>query len=67
MKHKVPEFVKHLKELIDEQQHELEHAIIGWEKYVFKDEYKYLEICETDWFWMTKQQRNTFKRLLMLN
>ena len=25
--------------------------------HVFKDEYKHLEICETDWFRMTKQQR----------
>ena len=55
--------MKHLKELIDEQQQELEHAIIGRRKYVFKDEYKHLEVCETDWFWMTKHRgRSTFKR-----
>ncbi len=45
--------MKHLKELIDEQQWELERAIIGRGKY----EYKHLEVCETDWFRMTKQQR----------
>ena len=53
-------------ELIDEQQWELEHAIIGQGKYVFREEYKYLEVHETDWFRMTKQRRSTFKRLPML-
>ena len=56
-KHELPEFVKHLKELIDEQQRELERAIIGRVKYVFNDNYKHLEVCETDWFQMSKQQR----------
>ena len=50
-KNELPEFVMHLKELIDEQQWELEHAIIGQGKYVFKDEYKHLETQ------VTKQQR----------
>ena len=53
-KHELPEFVKHLKELLDEQQLELECAIIGGGTYVFREEYEYLEVCETDWFLMTK-------------
>ena len=52
--------MKHLKELIDEQQWEFEHVVIDRGKYAFKDEYKYLEVCETDWFRMTKQQREKF-------
>ena len=56
-KHDLPVFVQHLKELIEEQQREIERAIIGRGKYEFTKEYKYLEISEDKWFKMTTQQR----------
>ena len=56
-KNELPAFVQHLKEIIDEQQRELERAVIRRGKYQFRDDYKYLEISEKDWFQMTKQQK----------
>ena len=39
-------FIQHLKELIDEQQRELERAVIRRGKYEFREEYKFLEVDE---------------------
>ena len=53
------EFVGKLKELIDEQEREIERAVIKRGKYRLKEAYSYLEINESDWFKMTKEQRQT--------
>ena len=46
-----------MKELVDEQQREVEHAIIGRGKYQFREECKFLEIQEGKWFAMNQEQR----------
>ena len=54
---KLPQFIKKLNELVEEQQHETEKAVIGRGKYRFRPEYKHLEVSETMWFSMTREQR----------
>ena len=56
-KNELPNFIQHLKEVIDEQQREIERAVIRRGKYEFKEEYRFLEVDESKWFQMTKQQR----------
>ena len=56
-KNELPSFVAHLKQLVDEQERELERAVIGRGKYQFAEAYRFLEIKEIDWFRMTKEQR----------
>jgi hypothetical protein len=51
------EFVNHLKDVVDEQERELERAIIKRGKFRFKEEYSHLEVEESQWFSMTPQQR----------
>ena len=41
-------FIQHLKELIDEQQRELECAVIRRGKYECREEYKFLEVDEAN-------------------
>ena len=48
------EFVGKLKELVDEQEREVERAVI---KHGLRDTYTYLEVSESDWFKMTNEQR----------
>jgi len=50
-------FIQHLRELIDEQQRDLERAVIKRGKYELRDEYKFLEVDEANWFKMPKVQR----------
>lgn len=64
IKHKVhyqrselSKFVDKLKELIREQQKEVEKAIIGRGKYQLKQQYQFLEISESKWFIMSSDQR----------
>ena len=56
-KNELPNFIQHLKEVIDEQQREIERAVIRRGKLEFKEEYRFLEVDESKWFQMTKQQR----------
>ena len=64
-KNELPLFVTHLKEIIDEQQREVERATTGTGKYQFCEEYKYLEIPESKWFQMSRQQRQKhFEKVL---
>ena len=53
-KNELPTFVTHLKQLAEEQEREVERAIVGRGKYQFV---KVLEVKEVDWFRMTKEQR----------
>ena len=56
-KNELPTFVNLLRELVNEQDREVEHAIIGRRKYQFRKEFQYLKIAEADWFLMTREQR----------
>ena len=49
--------MNHLKQLVDEQEREVERAVVGRGKYEFLEKYKYLEIKEAVWFKMTREQR----------
>lgn len=51
------EFVSKLKDVVDEQEKEVERAVIGRGKYRFKEQYQHLVISEERWFRMTEQQR----------
>lgn len=55
------EFIEKLKEVVDEQEREVEKAAIQRGKYRFQSQYKYLEVPESQWYKMTPQQRK--KRL----
>ena len=56
---KFPTFVDKVKELIKEQQKEVERAVIGRGKYKLEYQYQSLGVPESKWFVMTSQQRNT--------
>ena len=51
------EFVNHLKDVVDEQECQVERATIKWGKFRFKEEYSHLEVEESHWFNMTPHQR----------
>ena len=57
-RNELPMFLDKLKEAIDEQERELERAVISRGKYRFLSDYHYLVKQETDWFLrMTASQR----------
>ena len=51
------EFVEKLKQVIDDQEKEVEKAVIQRGKYRFKSQFKHLEVAEGQWYKMTSQQR----------
>ena len=51
------EFVTHLKDIVDEQEREVERAVLRRGKFQFKDEYLHLEVDENHWFAMSQEQR----------
>ena len=53
----LPAFIDKVKELVNEQQKELERAVIGRGKYQLKQQYQYLQVAESKWFLMTPEQR----------
>ena len=66
LKHKVnyrrselPTFLKELKELIHDQQCEVEKAVIGRGKFELRDQYRFLHVAETKWFSMSSSQRES--------
>lgn len=46
-----------MKDIIDEQEREVERAVISRGKYVFREEFSNLKVSELKWFKMTKEQR----------
>ena len=68
-KNELPEFLDKLKSVIDEQERELERAIIGRGKYKLCDDFKRLEISEDEWFTkMSVSQREAHvKRVLSVS
>ena len=59
-KSELPVFIKKIKELVSEQQKEVERAIVCRGKYQFHPQYKYLQVPENKWFSMTTQQRTKY-------
>ena len=55
--HQLIELVEKLKQLIDDQEKEIEEAVMQRGKYRFTPEYKYLEVPEDHWYKMTPQQQ----------
>ena len=53
----LPNFVEKIREVVNEQQKELERAVIGRGKYQLQQQYKFLEVPENKWFRMSLQQR----------
>ena len=51
------EFASKLKDVVDEQEKEVQRAVIVRGKYRFKEQYQHLVISEERWFRMTEQQR----------
>lgn len=67
-KNDLPEFIDQLKQLVDEQDRELERAVIGRGKFQFRKEFRSLEIKETDWFRMSREQReNHLSKIAKVN
>ena len=55
----LPVFIDKLKELVQEQQCEVERAVIDRSKYRFKEQYRFLEIPESKWFMINTEQRRS--------
>ena len=56
-KNELLKFVDITKELVSEQQREVERAVIGRGKYQIKQQYQHLEVDERKWFSMNTEQR----------
>ena len=56
------ELTEKLREAIDEQEREVEKAVIGRGKFRFKEEYKHLQVSENQWFRMKPEQRQAHLR-----
>ena len=56
------ELTEKLREAIDEQEREVERAVIGRGKFRFKEEYQHLQVAETRWFKMKPEQRQAHLR-----
>ena len=57
-RNELPQFISKLRELASEQQQEVEKAVIGRGKYKLRQDYKHLEVSETKWFAMSRDQRS---------
>ena len=57
-------FLDKLKQLIYEQDHDIERAIIGWGKYELRPQYMSLHVPEVKWFVMSIPQREQHLRKL---
>ncbi len=53
----LPAFIDHVKQLINEQEKEVERAVIKRGKYRFRKQYRFLEVEEGKWFTMSSEQR----------
>lgn len=56
-RNELPQFVAKLRELCDEQEREVERAVIRRGKYRLRPQYKQLEVDEGKWFSMSQDQR----------
>ena len=53
-------FIDKLRELVDDQQREVDKSLVGCGKYFLHSDYSHLEIPQAKWFSMTKEQRRRF-------
>lgn len=56
-RNELPEFVRQLRELVDEQDREVERALIGRGKYELRSQYQSWQLAESKWFNMSTEQR----------
>lgn len=56
-KHQLPQFIDAVQELVDEQNREVERAIVNRGKWRLRSQYQFLEVPERVWFTMSVQQR----------
>ena len=56
-KSELPVFVEKMKEVVGEQQKEVERAVIDRGKYCLRSEYRFLQVSQDKWFTMNAQQR----------
>ena len=56
------ELTEKLREAVDEQEREVERAVIGRGKFRFKEEYKHLQVSENQWFRMKPEQHQAHLR-----
>lgn len=61
----VNQFIQKLEEFANEQDHEVERAIIGRGKYCFSSGYEHLQVDETKWFKMSKPKREKHIKKVM--
>ena len=50
-------FIDKLRELVDDQQREVDKSLVGCGEYFLHSDYSHLEIPHAKWFSMTKEQR----------
>ena len=53
----LPKFISKFHELCEEQEQEVERAVIQRGKYHLRSEYQHMTVSESKWFKMTKEQR----------
>ena len=56
-KSQLVELTEKIRDAIDEQEREMDRAVIGRGKYRFKEEYKHFQVPEMEWFKMKPEQR----------
>ena len=56
-RNELPDFIKKLREFVDEQENEIERAIIRRGKYELRPQYRFMLVAETKWFAMNTTQR----------
>ena len=65
-RNELPDFLKKLKEVVDEQDEEVSRAVIGKGKYVIRPGFKTLEKSEAKWFSMQEEARKQHLRKVAL-
>lgn len=56
-RNELSDFIKKLREFVDEQENEIERAIIGRGKYELRPQHRFMLVAETKWFAMNATQR----------
>ena len=58
-KHELPQFIEKYQQLCEEQEREVERAVIHRGKYRLRPQYRHLEVSESKWFQMTRAEDTT--------
>lgn len=62
-RNELPQFIQKLRELCEEQQREVERAIVGRGKYRLRPQYSHFGVAESKWFVMSQEQRRKHLKL----